>query len=123
MYSLVIPDLPRILATPRQSVKALSQALPRNTGSRNRHEVTVVVLSINFPRGNGQGHSMSIHRPGHHYNGVYRIQHDLSHRSPHADDDNLHRRGDEGRAHCRDGLDDYLYQHIQQERMLALATQ
>ena len=30
----------------------------------------------------------------HHDNGVYRIQHDLSHRSPHADDDNLHRRGD-----------------------------
>ena len=74
-------------------------------------------------RGNGQGHSMSIHRPDHHDNGVYRIQHDLSHRSPHADDDNLHRRGDEGRAHRRDGLDDYLYQHIQQVRMLALATQ
>ena len=43
--------------------------------------------------------------------------------SPHADDDNLHRRGDEGRAHCRDGLGDYLYQHIQQERMLALGIQ
>ena len=43
-----------------------------------------------------------------HDNGVYRIQHVLSHRSPHADDDNLHRRGDEGRAHRRDGLDDCL---------------
>ena len=32
----------------------------------------------------------------HHDNGVYRIQHDLSHRSHHADDDNLHHRGDEG---------------------------
>ena len=67
--------------------------------------------------------STSIHRPDHHDNGVYRIQHVLPYCSPHADDDNLHRRGDEGRAHCRDGLDDYLYQHIQQERMLALATQ
>ena len=69
------------------------------------------------------GQSTSIHRPDHHDNGVYRIQHVLPYCSPHADDDNLHRRGDEGRAHCRDGLDDYLYQHIQQERMLALATQ
>jgi len=59
----------------------------------------------------------------HHDNGVYRIQHDRSHRSPHADDDNHHRRGDEGRAHRRDDLDDCLYQHIQQERMLALAIQ
>ena len=48
---------------------------------------------------------MSIHRPDHHDNGVYRIQHVLSHHSPHADDDNLHRRGDEGRALRRDGLD------------------
>ena len=70
------------------------------------------------------GQSMSIHRPYyHHDNGVYRIQHDLSHRSPHADDDNLHRRGDEGRAHRRDGPDDCLYQRIQQEWMLALAIQ
>ena len=67
--------------------------------------------------------STSIHRPDHHDNGVYRIQHVLSHRSPHADDDNLHRRGDEGRAHRRDGLDDCLYRRIQQERMLALAIQ
>ena len=74
-------------------------------------------------RGNGQGHSMSIHRPDHHDNGVYRIQHDLSHRSPHADDDNLHRRGDEGRAHRRDGLDDCLYRRIRQERMLVSAIQ
>ena len=69
------------------------------------------------------GQSTSIHRPDHHDNGVYRIQHVLPYCSPHADDDNLHRRGDEGRAHCRDGLDDHLYQHIQQERMLALAIQ
>ena len=69
------------------------------------------------------GQSTSIHRPDHHDNGADRIQHVLPYCSPHADDDNLHRRGDEGRAHCRDGLDDYLYQHIQQERMLALATQ
>ncbi len=69
------------------------------------------------------GQSTSIHRPDHHDNGVYRIQNVLPYCSPHADDDNLHRRGDEGRAHCRDGLDDYLYQHIQQERMLALAKQ
>ena len=69
------------------------------------------------------GQSTSIHRPDHHDNGVYRIQHVLPYCSPHADDDNLHRRGDEGRAHRRDGLDDYLYQHIQQERMLALAIQ
>ena len=59
----------------------------------------------------------------HHDNGVYRIQHVLSYRSPHADDDNLHRRGDEGRAHCRDDLDYSLYRRNQQERMLALATQ
>ena len=59
----------------------------------------------------------------HHDNGVYRIQHVLSHRSPHADDDNLHRRGDEGRAHCRDGLDDRLYQRIQKERMSTSAIQ
>ena len=59
----------------------------------------------------------------HHDNGVYRIQHVLSHRSPHADDDNLHRRGDEGRAHRRDDLDYSLYRRNQQERMLALATQ
>ena len=59
----------------------------------------------------------------HHDNGVYRIQHDRSHRSPHADDDNHRRRGDEGRAHRRDDLDDCLYQHIQQERMLASAIQ
>ena len=59
----------------------------------------------------------------HHDNGVYRIQHALSQRAPHADDDNLHRRGDEGRAHRRDGLDDCLYQHNQQERMLASAIQ
>ena len=69
------------------------------------------------------GQSTSIHRPDHHDNGVYRIQHVLPYCSPHADDDNLHRRGDEGRAHRRDGLDDYLYQHIQQERMLASAIQ
>ena len=59
---------------------------------------------------------MSIHRPDHHDNGVYRIQHVLSHRSPHADDDNLHRRGDEGRAHRHDGLGDcflHRYQYIQ----------
>ena len=62
---------------------------------------------------------MSIQGPDLHDNGVYRIQHVLSYRSPHADDDNLHRRGDEGRAHRRDGL----YQRIQQERMLALAIQ
>ena len=62
---------------------------------------------------------MSIHRPDHRDNGVYRIQHVLSYRSPHADDDNLHRRGDEGRAHRRDGL----YHRIQQERMLALSIQ
>ena len=67
--------------------------------------------------------STSIHRSDHHDNGVYRIQHVLPYCSPHADDDNLHRRGDEGRAHRRDGLDDCLYQHIQQERMLALAKQ
>ena len=67
---------------------------------------------------------MSIHRPYyHHDNGAYRIQHVLPYCSPHADDDNLHRRGDEGRALRRDGLDDYLYQHIQQERMLTLAIQ
>ena len=59
----------------------------------------------------------------HHDNGVYRIQHVLSHRSPHADDDNLHRRGDEGRAHRRDDLDYCLYRRTQQEQMLALATQ
>ena len=59
----------------------------------------------------------------HHDNGVYRIQHVLPYCSPHADDDNLHPRGDEGRAHRRDGLADCLYQHIQQERMLVLATQ
>jgi hypothetical protein len=59
----------------------------------------------------------------HHDNGVYRIQHDPSHRSHHADDDNLHRRGDEGRAHRRDDLDDCLYQCTQQEWMLALAIQ
>ena len=62
-------------------------------------------------------------RSDHHDNGVYRNQHVLSHRPHHADDDNLHRRGDEGRAHRRDGLDDYPYQRIQQERMLALAIQ
>ena len=62
-------------------------------------------------------------RLDHHDNDAYRIQHDLSHRSHHADDDNLHRRGDEGRAHRRDGLDDYLYQRILQERMLTLAIQ
>jgi len=59
---------------------------------------------------------MSIHRPDHHDNGVYRIQHVLSHRSPHADDDNLHRRDDEGRAHRHDGLGDcflHRYQYIQ----------
>ena len=67
------------------------------------------------------GQSTSIHRPDHHDNGVYRIQHVLPYCSPHADDDNLHRRGDEGRAHRRDGLD--VYQGIQQERMLALAIQ
>ena len=60
-------------------------------------------------------------RPDHHDNGVYRIQHVLSHHSPHADGDNLHRRDDEGRAHRRDGLD--VYQGILQERMLALAIQ
>ena len=59
----------------------------------------------------------------HHDNGVYRIQHDSSHRSHHADDDNLHRRGDEGRAHRRDDLDDCPYQCTQQEWMLALAIQ
>ena len=59
----------------------------------------------------------------HHDNGVYRIQHALSHRSPHADDDNLHRRGDEGRAHRHGDLDHCLFQRIQQERMLALAIQ
>ena len=59
----------------------------------------------------------------HHDNGVYRIQHVLSHRSHHAGDDNLHHRGDEGRAHRRDGLDDRLYQHIQQELLLASAIQ
>ena len=59
----------------------------------------------------------------HHDNGVYRIQHAPSHHPPRADDDNLHRRGDEGRAHCRDGLDDCLYQRTQQERMLALTIQ
>ena len=69
------------------------------------------------------GQSTSIHRPDHHDNGVYRIQHVLPYCSPHADDDNLHRRGDEGRAHRRDGPDDCLYQRIQQERMLALAIQ
>ena len=69
------------------------------------------------------GQSTSIHRPDHHDNGVYRIQHVLPYCSPHVDDDNLHRRGDEGRAHCRDGLDDCLYQRILQQRMLALATQ
>ena len=37
----------------------------------------------------GAGQSTSIHRPDHHDSGVYRIQHVLSHRSPHADDDNL----------------------------------
>ena len=62
-------------------------------------------------------------RSDHHDNGVCRIQHVLPYCSPHADDDNLHHRGDEGRAHCRDGPDDYLYQHIQQERMLALGIQ
>ena len=67
--------------------------------------------------------SLTLVRYDHHDNGVYRIQHDLSHRSHHADDDNLHRRDDEGRAHCRDGLDYCLYQRTQQERMLALAIQ
>ena len=67
--------------------------------------------------------STSILRPDHHDNGVYRIQHAPSYRPPRADDDNLHRRGDEGRAHCRDGLDDRLYQRTQQERMLALTIQ
>ena len=67
--------------------------------------------------------STSIHRPDHHDNGVYRIQHAPSYRPPRADDDNLHRRGDEGRAHCRDGPDDRLYQRTQQERMLALTIQ
>ena len=67
--------------------------------------------------------SLTLVRSDHHDNGVYRIQHVPSHRSHHADDDNLHRRGDEGRAHRRDDLDDCLYQHIQQERMLALAMQ
>ena len=62
-------------------------------------------------------------RLGHHDNGAYRSQHDLSHRSHHADDDNLHHRGDEGRAHRRDGLDDCLHQHIQQELLLASAIQ
>ena len=66
---------------------------------------------------------MSIHRPGHHDNGVYRIQHVLPCCSPRADGDNLHRRGDEGRAHRRDGLDDCLYQRIRQERMLVSAIQ
>ena len=56
----------------------------------------------------------------HHDNVVYRIQRVLPYCSPHAGDDNLHRHGDEGRAHCRDGPDDCLYQHIQQERMLAI---
>ena len=70
-----------------------------------------------------QGQSTSIHRPDHHDNGVYRIQHAPSYHPPRADDDNLHRRGDEGRAHCRDGLDDRLYQRTQQERMLALTIQ
>ena len=55
----------------------------------------------------------------HHDNGVYRIHRVLPYCSPRADDDNLHRRGDEGQALRRDGLDDCLYQHIQQERMLA----
>ena len=62
-------------------------------------------------------------RSDHHDNGAYRIQHGLSHRFHHADDDNLHHRGDEGRALRRDGLDDCPYQHIQQERLLASATQ
>ena len=66
---------------------------------------------------------MSIHRPDHHDNGVYRIQHVLPYCSPRADDDNLHRRGDEGQALHRDGLDDCLYQHIQQKRMLTSAIQ
>ena len=69
------------------------------------------------------GQSTSIHRPDHHDNGVYRIQRVLPYCSPHADDENLHRRGDEGRARCRDGLDDRHYQRIQQERMSALAIQ
>ena len=55
---------------------------------------------------------MNIHRPDHHDNGVYRIQHVLSHRSPHADDDNLHRRDGEDLAHHRDGLL-HRYQYIQ----------
>ena len=67
--------------------------------------------------------STSILRPDHHDNGVYRIQHAPSYHPPRADDDNLHRRGDEGRAHCRDGPDDRLYQRTQQERMLALTIQ
>ena len=63
-------------------------------------------------REDGHGQSMSIHRPDHHDNGVYRIQHVLSHRSPHADDDNLHRRDGEDLAHHRDGLL-HRYQYIQ----------
>ena len=87
------------------------------------HRVENMCQSIIYPREDGHGQSTSIHRFDHHDNGVYQIQHVLQYCSPHADDDNLHRRGDEGRAHRRDGLDDYLYQHIQQERMLALAIQ
>ena len=67
--------------------------------------------------------SLTLVRSDHHDNGVYRIQHVRSHRSHHADDDNLHHRGDEGRAHRRDGLDDRLCQHIQQELLLASAIQ
>ena len=61
LYSLVIPDLPRILATPRQSVKALSQALSRNTGLRNRHEVTLTLLGIIYPREDDWGIDRSNH--------------------------------------------------------------
>ena len=67
--------------------------------------------------------SLTLVRSDHHDNGVYRIQHVQSHRSHHADDDNLHHRGDEGRALRRDGLNDCPYQHIQLERLLASATQ
>ena len=73
------------------------------------------------------GQSISIHRPDHHDNGVYRIQHVLPYCSHHADDDNLHRRGDGGRARRRGGLDDCLrhhhYQHIQREGTLVSALQ
>ena len=59
---------------------------------------------------------MSIHRTDHHDNGVYRIQNVLPYCSPHADDDNLHRRDGEDQAHRRDGLGDcflHRYQYIQ----------